>query len=89
MADSDENPFITSPSEPLQGKTVADLMCIGSKERDLEVVHDVLNERDQELVLAIPLTTSSCDDNLFWNLEESGNYFVKSAHKLLQAQRGS
>lgn len=58
-------------------------MCVKSKERDLEMVRDVFNERDQEYVLVIPLTMSNCDDKLFWKLEESGNYTVKSAYKLL------
>lgn len=64
----DANPFITSSLEPLQGKTVANLMCLDSKEWDVEVIRDVLNERDQALVLAIHIAASSCDDKLFWNL---------------------
>lgn len=58
-------------------------MCVNSKDWNLEMVRDVLNERDQEYVLVIHLTMSNCDDKLFWKLEESGNYTVKSAYKLL------
>lgn len=78
-----DNPYITSPSEPLQDKTVVSLMCTGSKEWDFEVVSDVLNERDRDLMMDILLT--NCDDKLFCRLEESGNYTVKSAYKLLQS----
>lgn len=85
---TDENPYVTSIQEPLQGKTVVSVMCVNSKEWDVKVVRDVLNDRDQKYVLAIPLTLSNHDDRLYWRLEESGNYTVKSAYKLLQSQRG-
>lgn len=82
-----ENPFITSPLEPLQNKTVASLICTDKKEWDI-VITNVLNERDQKCVLNIPLSNSNYVDFFFWNLEDSGVYSVMSAYKLLQTQKG-
>lgn len=48
-----ENPYITSMLEPLQNNVVASLFRTDKKEWDIEVVKDVLNERDQVCVLAI------------------------------------
>lgn len=50
---------------------------------------DVLNERDRSCVLAIPLSNSRTEDHLYWRLEDSGNYSVKSAYRFLQAQKVS
>ncbi|XP_074352931.1 uncharacterized protein LOC141692091 [Apium graveolens] len=58
------NPFITSNIQPLQNQVVASLMKVGAKEWDLEVVADVLNERDQNCVLAVPISNSNQKDSL-------------------------
>ncbi|KAL8092159.1 hypothetical protein AgCh_034453, partial [Apium graveolens] len=83
------NPFITSNIQPLQNQVVASLIKVGAKEWDLEVVADVLNERDQNCVLAVPISNSNQEDSLYWSPESSGIYSVKSAYKLLQLQRNS
>ena len=85
---SKKNPYITSSPDPLQGNVVASLLCVDRKECDLDVVKDMLNERDQASVLAILLSEANNEDQLYWCLEETGNYSVKSAYRLLQTQRG-
>lgn len=82
------NPYVSTVSPVLRDKKVASLLCMDSKEWDIEVVRDVFNERDQECILKIPLSADSSEDVMFWNLEDSGNYSVKSAYRLLQTQRG-
>lgn len=84
-----ESPCITSEPDPLQNHTVTSLMCMERKEWDTEVLADVLNERDRSCVLAIPLSNSRTEDHLYWRLEDSGNYSVKSAYRFLQAQKVS
>lgn len=86
---TDDNPCITSDSDPFQDRTVASLMCTNRKEWDMEVLSDVLNERDRSCVLAIPLATSSSEDKLYWRFEDSGIYSVKSAYRFLQTQKDS
>lgn len=71
---TDDNSCITSDSDPLQDQTVASLMCTYWKEWDMEVLFDVLNERDRSCVLEIPLSTSSAEDKLYWRFEDSGIY---------------
>lgn len=82
------NPFITSDPEPLKEKKVMSLMRSDKKEWDLEVLQDVLNERDQSQVLNITLYESNQEDKIFWLPEESGIYSVKSAYRFLQAKKG-
>ncbi|XP_074347097.1 uncharacterized protein LOC141685920 [Apium graveolens] len=71
----------------LQGKTVDSLMCTDKLEWDVEVVSYIFNNRDKESILAIPLSTSDQEDQLYWKFEESGLYSVKSAYRRLQDQR--
>ncbi|XP_074341994.1 uncharacterized protein LOC141679391 [Apium graveolens] len=68
---------------------VASLFCMDKNDWDLEVVSDVLNERDQACVHVIPLSESNHDDKFYWYLEDSGIYSVKSAYRLLQTQKGA
>ncbi|XP_074342001.1 putative mitochondrial protein AtMg00310 [Apium graveolens] len=60
---TEENSCITSNPKPLQNQMVASLMCT-DKECGLEVVKDVLNERDQDRVLAVPISNSNQEDKL-------------------------
>ncbi|XP_074374810.1 uncharacterized protein LOC141715234 [Apium graveolens] len=55
----------------------------------VDVVKAVLNDKDQVQVLAIPLTELNDEDKLFWRLEDTGIYSVKSAYGFLQAQKGN
>lgn len=85
----EENPFITSNPKRLQNQVVASLMCIDKNQWDMEVLTDMLNERDQACVLAVPTSNSNQEDRLYWSLENSGIYSVKSAYRLLQLQKRS
>lgn len=84
----DDNLFITSNSQALENKTVESLFCLEKKEWDTGFIRDIFNERDQACILNIPLKLSNNDDTIYWRLEDSGVYTVKSAYKLLQSQKG-
>lgn len=56
------------------------------KEWDLEVVDDIFNTRDKQLILNTLIEQDLESDVLYWKLEASGQYLVKSAYKLLQQQ---
>ncbi|XP_074352995.1 uncharacterized protein LOC141692156 [Apium graveolens] len=86
---SNDCPYITSSPDPLHNKMVDSLMCLNEKSWDMEVLSDVLNERDQSYVLDIPLSESNHSDTWFWLHEDSGIYSVKSAYKFLQSQKRS
>lgn len=77
---TNHNPYITSDPEPLQGSLVASLFCMDKKDWDLEVVSDMLNERDQACVLTVQLSESNHNDKFYWCLEDSGIYSVKSTY---------
>lgn len=73
--------YITSNSYTLKDITVASLFCMKKKEWDLDIIRDVFNDRDQKVVLDIQLNEACTEDILYWRLEESGMYPVKSAYK--------
>ena len=84
-----DHPYVTPDTAALQGHAVNSLMCMNKMEWDMEVVHDVFNERDQEGILAIPLSTPEQVDKLYLRFEESGIYSVKSAYRKLQDQKST
>lgn len=83
----DTNPFITSNSHFLEGKTVDSLFVAGQRQWDAELVRENFNERDQDCILNISLNSSNNEDMSYWRFEESGMYSVKSAYKHLQFQK--
>lgn len=50
---------------------------------DVGVINDIFNTRDAELILNIPLLATKRNDKLIWNLEERGNFIVKSRYQSL------
>ncbi|WOG89983.1 hypothetical protein DCAR_0209224 [Daucus carota subsp. sativus] len=84
-----QNPFITTMTPAIDGGKVSALFCTDRKEWDMDVIKDVFNRRDQKCILDIKLDAASNEDVLFWNLERSGEYSVKSAYNMLQRQKGA
>lgn len=85
----DNNPYITTRSPAIDNQTVSSLFCTDRKEWEVDIIKDVFNERDQQSILNIRLDDSSTVDELYWRLENTGIYSVKSAYKLLQMQGGN
>lgn len=84
-----ENPFVTSRHPALQNQVVNGLMKMGIKEWDTDVITDLFNERDQALILGIPLSSRQEDDIRYWHKEGNGRYSVKSAFRLIQELKGA
>lgn len=82
------NPFISTISPVIDNINVASLLCTDKKAWDAEVIKDVFNNRDQQRILEVKLDASNEEDEIFWNLEATGIYLVKSAYNLLQLQGG-
>lgn len=79
---SESNPVITTESHVIEDGYVASLFCTERKEWDMDLIRDVFKSRDQEKILSIPLDVSEEEDILYWRLENTGMYSVKSAYKL-------
>lgn len=84
---NDDHPFITSNNQAIEHKTVASLLCTDRKQWDVDLVEDIFNRRDRDCILNTPLQPSNNDDILYWRLENSGIYSVKSAYQHLQKQK--
>lgn len=82
-----QSPYITSTTQGLEDKKVKSLFCTDRKEWDGDIIRDIFNIRDQEHILKTQLYETNNEDVLFWNLEDSGLYFVKSAYRKLQMQK--
>lgn len=67
---------------------MAGLLCTDRREWDLVVVRDIFNARDQECILSTPVSNRFDVDKIYWRLESTGNYFVNSAYRFLQEQKG-
>lgn len=80
-------PFIHSNSESLINQKVVSLMHIGEKKWDLDVIHDIFEDRDVELILSIELGGNN-KDTWYWRFEKMGHYSVKSAYIRLQENKG-
>lgn len=70
----------------LQGACINNLMSIGLKDWDRDIVEEMFEERDKKLIFSIPLGVSLSKDLWYWKEEPLGDYPVKSAYKLLQRE---
>lgn len=84
---STENGMLTTtmPQE-LENITVQGLMEVNTRAWDREVIHDIVNNRDEELILKIPLPVGDRNDTWFWCLETEGNFTVRSVYRMLQGE---
>lgn len=79
------DPFVRSDNQALQQEMVCNLMKVGETTGwDEDVLKDVMNDRDRELIIQIPLSANQQSDRLVWSNEKPGIYSVKSAYHLIQ-----
>ncbi|XP_073152635.1 uncharacterized protein [Henckelia pumila] len=72
----------TLPTQDLQEMRVHNLMIPGHKEWDIELIHEIFNERDISRITSIPLGMSNFEDLLIWHFTDNGCYTVKSGYHL-------
>lgn len=78
------NGYITTEApEQLQHILVHGLLHENQKMWDKEVVSDLFNERDQKLILQIPIPVRNKEDSWYWGLEDKGDFSVKSCYRKL------
>lgn len=83
------DPFIHSNSESLINQQVVSLMHIGRKQWDLDIIHDIFEERGADLILSIELGDNKKDTWYWRRYEKMGHYSVKSAYIRLQENKGN
>lgn len=81
--------YISTVSPSLENQKVSSLFCEHAKEWDREIIRDIFDLRDQQLISGTIIEQDLEDDILTWKLENSGQYSVKSAYKLLQQEKGN
>lgn len=54
---------------------------------DEDILRDIFNTRDQQYIRSIVLSENQTEDELYWGKESTGQYTVRSAYRMLQAQK--
>uniref|UniRef100_A0A803PQ00 Uncharacterized protein n=1 Tax=Cannabis sativa TaxID=3483 RepID=A0A803PQ00_CANSA len=85
---NDAEPIVTSCHPALVNAKVSNLMANDSLQWDDEILADLFNTRDQALIKSIPLHLTSGGDHLYWTVDTSGIYSVKSAYNMIQKSNG-
>ena len=84
----ENNRYITTELQGLDHAKVSNIIRMDGRCWDQEIVADLFNNRDQQCIKKITLTDEASDDTLYWCKENSGEYSVKSAYRMLQVQKG-
>nr|GMD26765.1 uncharacterized protein LOC109146933 [Ipomoea batatas] len=54
---------------------------------DLELIREILTERDAEVISRMPLAEVRTEDEWYWRWDDSGLYRVRGAYRLLQSEK--
>lgn len=76
----------TTPYEELQDIVVHNLMNDEHKSWDVDILHDLFNERDRVLIQQIPIPSRSRSDSWYWQLDDKGVFSVKSCYRSLRGE---
>ena len=76
----------TALGDNYESVTVQQLMIADEKTLDKDLVVDIFNQRDQTLILNIPLSCRSIVDQWYWLHDRNGMYSVKSCYRHQQTQ---
>uniref|UniRef100_A0A803NHM6 Reverse transcriptase zinc-binding domain-containing protein n=1 Tax=Cannabis sativa TaxID=3483 RepID=A0A803NHM6_CANSA len=83
-----EFPFVSSTHPALENSNICNLLNVQGSDWDLEILHDLFDARDRQLILQIPLGITQTSDMVYWSMEATGVYTVKSGYKLQQRLKG-
>ncbi|KAL8114965.1 hypothetical protein AgCh_021696 [Apium graveolens] len=81
------DPYVSSESPSFEHNKVTSLMKTYSRQWDTEIIADLFNERDQRCIFNTKINSRVTEDQIYWKEEDSGDYSVRSAYRLLQAQK--
>lgn len=62
-------------------------MRIDSRQWDTDIILDLFNVRDQQCIFNTSINSRVAEDRIYWSKEVNGDYSVRSACRLLQAQK--
>ncbi|XP_060964883.1 uncharacterized protein LOC133033858 [Cannabis sativa] len=79
----DSNPWVTSTVEGMATWTVDNLMVVGDRVWDIEVISDIFNDRDKESILKTTIDQETPFDTWYWHMDLHGIYTVKEAYRLM------
>ncbi|CAN1273582.1 Putative ribonuclease H protein At1g65750 [Linum perenne] len=72
----------TEPPEGMENLLVCDLMMLGLREWDIELIETLFNNRDAGIIAAMPLPSLDRRDTLIWHFSRDGGYTVRSAYRV-------
>lgn len=75
----ENNDFLTTPVPvQLQDIKVKSLINMEGRHWDMDVLHDICNDRDIELIKRIPTPYEDNEDSWFWLRDEKGKFTVRN-----------
>uniref|UniRef100_A0A803PA05 RNase H type-1 domain-containing protein n=1 Tax=Cannabis sativa TaxID=3483 RepID=A0A803PA05_CANSA len=83
-----QNPFVSSQHPALSSKRVCNLLVLDGSGWDEEVVVDLFEQREQRLILQIPVQYGHDQDKITWIGEVLSLFTVKSAHRMMEEMNG-
>lgn len=82
----EDHPYVVTTSETLKNKKVCSLFSMDDHSWDVDLIRDVFEERDADIIMAIPLHSNE-PDKWYWRKEKLGIYSVKSAYTVIQENK--
>ncbi|XP_060965292.1 uncharacterized protein LOC133034254 [Cannabis sativa] len=82
LADESQ-PWVTSRATGMETWTVNNLMVVGERAWDLEVISDIFNDRDKEIIIRTNIDQDTPMDTWYWHKDLYGFYTVREAYRLL------
>ncbi|XP_060974644.1 uncharacterized protein LOC133039726 [Cannabis sativa] len=79
----DSQPWVTSSANGMETWTINDLMVVGERAWDLEVVLDIFNDRDKEIIIRTNIDQETLIDTWYWHKDLHGFYTMREAYRLL------
>lgn len=77
------DPYVQTDNEAIRDKTVDALMVSDRREWDVDLIKDIFTERDAQLILSLPLSSTDAD-GWFWKWNMLGQYTIKSAYDAIR-----
>nr|XP_023888394.1 uncharacterized protein LOC112000487 [Quercus suber] len=77
--------LVVSPRPNANLNKVSDLLLHNPRQWNLDLIDNVFYPWEVDVIKGIYVSEDSTEDNLIWPLTPSGDYFVKSAYKMLSS----
>ncbi|CAH9072780.1 unnamed protein product [Cuscuta epithymum] len=76
----------TDPAIGLENSLVNGLLYEPHQVWDIDILHDLFNDRDSKLIQSIPVSRRMVPDRLIWRWESGGRFLVRSCYRRITGE---